>query len=396
MIKKQDNEPNFSRQPQLVILIAIAAIGPMAMNILIPSIPKLMGIFNSSYGSVQVTLTAYLISMAIAQLFVGPLSDRFGRRPVVLFGSGICFCGTLICVFATQIEYLIFGRIIQAIGACTGLVMSRTIIRDVHGMERAASMIAYVTMAMVVVPMLSPTLGGVLDNTFGWRASFIFVAIYAVLLFIICATSLGETHKGPLTPVSILKMLQDYYYLMRLSKFNRHALQISFSSAAFFSFLGGSPYVVIELMNASEAEYGLYFVIAGAAYMLGNLVAGRYGASLGIKFCIFFGTLIGWIGGIVLWLSFLMEFLTPATLFISMGIIAIGNGICLPSGNAAAISVDQRKIGTAAGLAGFLQLGFGSGGAYLIGMLLDDNAYPLVIIMGASVFIAFTINFLKE
>ena len=165
MIKKKDNEPKYSRRPKLLILIAIAAIGPMAMNILIPSIPKLMDIFNSSYGSVQVTLTAYLISMAIAQLFVGPLSDRFGRRPVVLLGSGICFSGSLICVFATQIDYLVFGRVIQAIGACTGLVMSRTIIRDIHGMERAASMIAYVTMAMVVVPMLSPTLGGVLDNT---------------------------------------------------------------------------------------------------------------------------------------------------------------------------------------------------------------------------------------
>ena len=396
MIKKKDNEPKYSRRPKLLILIAIAAIGPMAMNILIPSIPKLMDIFNSSYGSVQVTLTAYLISMAIAQLFVGPLSDRFGRRPVVLLGSGICFSGSLICVFATQIDYLVFGRVIQAIGACTGIVMSRTIIRDIHGTERAASMIAYVTMAMVVVPMLSPTLGGVLDNIFGWRASFIFVAIYAILLFIICARSLGETHKGPFTSVSILKMLQDYCYLMRLIKFNRHALQISFSSVAFFSFLGGSPYVVIELMNASEVQYGFYFVIAGGAYMLGNLFAGRYGASLGIQFCIFYGTLIGLIGGIVLTLSFFMELLTPATLFISMEIIAIGNGICLPSGSAAAISVNPRKIGTAAGLAGFLQLGFGSGGAYLTGILLDDSAYPLVIIMGVSVFIAFTINFLKE
>src|SRR5690606_20851902 len=163
------------RRPSLAILIAVTALGPMALNIFIPAMPGMTAVFGVDYGTIQLTLTLYLVGLAVAQLFMGPLSDRFGRRPVLLGGIGLFLAGSLAAALAPSIEALIVARIVQAVGGCAGIVLGRAIVRDTHSREASASMIGYITMVMVVAPMLAPLIGGYLDSWFGWRATFITV-----------------------------------------------------------------------------------------------------------------------------------------------------------------------------------------------------------------------------
>lgn len=378
--------------PRLLNLIMLSAIGPMALNIFFPSMPGMMVVFDTDYGTVQLALTLYLTALATAQLFVGPISDRVGRRPVVLWGMAVCMVGSLVCIFAPTIEILIGGRVLQALGACTGLVMGRTIIRDMYGLDKAASMIGYLTMVMVVAPMVSPTVGALLEQAFDWRAGFMLVLLMTAGVLVVSFSVLGETHQGPYEATGIGRMFSAFITLLKQSRFNRHALQISLSSAAFFAFLGGAPYVSIQLMGISGIEYGVYFMVAGVSYMAGNFITGRMSERWGADRLITLGTGMGLLGGIELALAYGSGHFTPFTLFGGMGLIALGNGLCLPSGTASAISADKNHIGAAAGLAGFMQMATGALSSYTVGVLLSDTALPLVIIMVSSVALAFIVN----
>jgi MFS transporter, DHA1 family, multidrug resistance protein len=375
--------------PSLIILIAMSAIGPMALNIFFPSMPGMMEVFDTDYGTVQLALTFYLTALATAQLFVGPISDRVGRRPVVVWGMVVCMTGSIVCIVAPTIEVLIVGRVLQALGACTGLVMGRTMIRDMHGLDKAASMMGYLTMVMVVAPMLSPTIGALLEEAFDWRASFVMVLLLTAAVLAALVFRLGETHKGPYQATSIRLMFGAFGKLLVQPRFTRHAFQISLSSGAFFAFLGGAPYVSIQLMGVTGIEYGLYFMVAGIAYMTGNFITGRMSERWGAERLVLFGTTAGLCGGIELTLAYVTGNFTPVTLFGGMGMIALGNGLCLPSGTAGAISADKNHIGAAAGLAGFMQMATGALSSYTVGVLLSDTALPLVIIMASSVTLAF-------
>ncbi len=375
--------------PTLLILIVLAAIGPLALNIIFASMPGLIVVFDTDYGSVQLILTLYLTALAVAQLYVGPISDRYGRRPVVLWGMVICVAGTLVCIFAPSIETLVAGRILQAIGACTGLVMARTIIRDLYGLDKAASMIGYLTMVMVLAPMFAPVIGAYLDESYGWQAGFLLVLVLTIFALVVSYFILGETHHGPYQSTNTGQIIRSYVSLLTLPLFNRHAFQISLSSAAFFTFLGGAPYVSIELLGLTKIEYGLYFMVGGLGYMGGNFITGRMSERWGAEGMISLGTGFGMLGGITLSLAYMTDNFTPVAMFGSMGLIALGNGLCLPSGTASAISADKDRIGAAAGLAGFLQMATGALASYVVGVLLSDTALPLVILMTASVALAF-------
>lgn len=368
------------------MLVVVSAINPLALNIFMPSMPGMVRVFDTDYSTVQLTLTLFLASIALAQLIIGPLSDRFGRRPVVLVGTTLFLIASVVCVYANSIEMLIVGRIFQAFGGCTGMVMGRAIIRDMHGLNKSASMMGYVTMAMVVVPMMAPTMGGYLDGKFGWQSSFILVFVYAAVALSFAYFLIGETHKGPYRAVNPAHMLIGYGNLLSKIHFLRPALQISFSTAAFFAFLGGAPYVTIDLLGGTPIEYGLHFMIASMCYMLGNFVTGRMSEKWGAERLVGIGLFFAMSGGVWLLVNYYLFGLSVFTLFCGMGFIALGNGLTLPSGTAAAISADATRVGAAAGMSGSMQLGAGAIASFLSGWFLtgSSNALPLVIIMSVS------------
>lgn len=365
------------RRPPLFIIIAAVASGPLAIHILVPSLPGLQRVFETDYATVQLTLTLYFFAFAGAQLIYGPLSDRFGRRPVLLVGLALFVVGGVICLSASAIEVLIAGRIVQGIGGCAGFVLARAIVRDLYEREKAASMLAYVTMAMVAVPMMAPGIGGYLDVWFGWWASFVLVVAYGIVVTVAAIFVLHETNMTRQPLRNIADLTRGYRQLLRLRVFRGYAFQVGFSTGAFFTFVGGASYVMVEVMGRPASEYGLYFMIVAAMYMVGNFVAGRLSVGVGIDRMIIIGTSVSLLATAVLFVLSLSVGLTPLSLFGLTGVMVMGSGLSQANGLSGAVSVDPTRAGAASGILGFLQMMIGALGTQAVGMLLDDTAVPL-------------------
>ena len=184
------------KPPRMALLIAIAAVSPLGINLYLPSMPGMARALGVDFTTIQLTLSLYLAAMAVGQLIIGPLSDRFGRRPVLLIGLTVFVIGSLICLAAQNVGLLIFGRVVQAFGGTAGITLSRAIVRDLYGRNQVASMIGYVTMGMAVAPMIAPTIGGVLETLFGWRASFAFLMVFGGLALLFAFWHLSETNRN--------------------------------------------------------------------------------------------------------------------------------------------------------------------------------------------------------
>jgi DHA1 family bicyclomycin/chloramphenicol resistance-like MFS transporter len=268
--------------------MAMTAIGPATLNILVPALPGLVTRLATDAGTVQLTLSLYLLSLAAAQLLLGPLSDRFGRRPVVLAGLTLNVLASLAAIAASSIDALIAARIVQAIGASTGIVIGRAIIRDLYERDRAAAMIGLVTTAMVIAPMVSPLVGGILDTAFGWEAIFIFISLFSAAVLLWALLVLPETRPVNVAQAPVL-LWDETRALLANAKFHGYVLCGALGSAPFFTFLGGGPHVVVTLMGRTSAEFGVWFAITSLGYMSGNFAAARLSQRFGIDWMIMAG-----------------------------------------------------------------------------------------------------------
>lgn len=370
------------RQPGLFVLIAITMIGQLAMNITLPSLNGIVADFGTTKPIAQLTLSLYLVGTAVAQLVYGPMSDHYGRRRIVLFGLVVFILGSIFCLFAQTIEMLIVGRVIQSVGACAGIVMGRAMVRDIYSTDRSTTMIANLTSAVVIVPGLAPLIGGYFDVWYGWRLSIAFVLVLGIMIFFYAFRRAHETlavekrHNA-----NFLELLSAFSVLLRNKLFNAYALQLSFNTAAYFSFLGGSS-IIFEMMNwGTPAELGFYFFGMTFVYIIGNFVTARFAHRIGSGKVNLLGTAIAMFGMILLGLvSYTVELEAPV-FFGIVGILALGNGMCISSGVALAISADSRRVGAAAGLSGAFQLGFSAIATWAVSLFLVDSPYPLVLAM---------------
>ncbi|CAN0602829.1 unnamed protein product, partial [Ectocarpus sp. 12 AP-2014] len=185
---------SLAKRPSTFLLVLIVSISPLTMHIYLPSLPGLAADLQASDAQVQLTLSVYLFAVAVTQLIIGPLSDRFGRRPMLIWGMVIFLIATVFCRFATSIDGLVIARGFQAIGGCAGMVIGRAIVRDVASRNEAASLLGYVTMGMAIAQMIGPVIGGFLDGFYGWRASFDLLLLLGVALLVLVVTTLHETH----------------------------------------------------------------------------------------------------------------------------------------------------------------------------------------------------------
>jgi DHA1 family bicyclomycin/chloramphenicol resistance-like MFS transporter len=361
----------------------MTAVGPLSLNILTPAMPGLIVSFGADAGTVQLTLSLYLLGMAISQLVLGPLSDRFGRRPVMLAGLALTVITSFAALATTSIAGLIVARTAQAFGATTGIVIGRAVIRDLYERDRAASMIGWVTMAMVVAPMIAPLIGGALDTAIGWHAIFVFVGLFAVAVLAWAAVTLPET-RAVATGEGLGMLLKEASVLLTDRSFLGYVLVAAFNSAMFFTFIGGAPHVVVTIMHRSPAEYGVWFLILSLVYMAGNFAAGRWSARYGVDAMIRGGvamTVVGAAVGIV-WVLLDPQG-GPVVIFSPQMIIGFASGFMLPNAIAGAVSVRPQAAGAAAGITGFMQMGLGAVTSQLIGHLLAGaaTALPLAIIV---------------
>jgi DHA1 family bicyclomycin/chloramphenicol resistance-like MFS transporter len=315
---------------------------------------------------------------------MGPLSDRFGRRPVILAGLALTAAASVLAISVGTVGSLIVARVLQAFGASAGIVVSRAIIRDLFARNRAASMMGLVATVMVVVPTLGPLIGGLLDTGFGWPSIFLFTAITSAMVAAWAAIALPETRGLNAPPGARAGFFRDLAWLARSAKFAGYVCAGTLGSATFFAFLGGGPHVIITLMERSSAEYGIWFAISSIGYMAGNFAASRLSAGYGIDRMIWWGIAVEGVGVAMaaLMAAFAMHW-GPVIVFAPQLVISFGNGLLLPGAIAGAVSVRTQAAGTAAGIIGFSQMATGAAVTQYAGTLLAESptAVPLAMLM---------------
>jgi DHA1 family bicyclomycin/chloramphenicol resistance-like MFS transporter len=380
------------KPPSLAVLVAITTLNPLALNILQPALPELARTLATDYGTVQLTLALFLVASAVSQIALGPISDQLGRRPVALAGVVIFLAGSAICFVATSVPILVVGRIVQAVGGVTGFVISRAVVRDLHGRDASASKLGYITMAMVIVPMLSPLVGGWLSQYFGYASIFAFCGLIGLAALIFALVDLTETRRES-DKAERISIAGEYAVLLRSRAFIAHSLTLGLTSATFFTFLAGVPYVAIELQGTSPAIFGVWWVMASIAFMLGNYIAGRLGERIGSNMLVRVGTVLPILGLALLAVGYAALPGEVAVLFVATIPGWIGSGMTLPGASANALSVRPDLAGAASGLSGAIHLGAGAISSYVVGHVLTDTAWPMIAIMAATAFAALCVSF---
>jgi DHA1 family bicyclomycin/chloramphenicol resistance-like MFS transporter len=369
-----------SSPPHISTLILLSGIGALAMNMFLPSLPSMAEYFGTDYAVMQLSVPLYLLFSAGLQLIIGPVSDNLGRRNVLLWGLAIFMIATLGCIYAPTTAIFLICRCAQAIVAVT-MVLSRAVVRDMFSQDKAASMIGYVTMGMALVPMISPAVGGLLDQAFGWQATF--WAMFAVGGIVFAQTwyDLGETSVR--SGKTMRQQFSEYPELLRSPRFWGYSMAAACCSGAFFAYLGGAPFVGSEVFGMEPAELGLYFGAPAIGYFVGNFITARMATKLGVNTLVLFGCLANAVGGSVSMLIFLAGYGSPLTFFGMMTLVGLGNGLCIPNATAGLLSVRPHLAGTASGLGGAVMIGGGAGLSILAGSLLskETGAYPLLWIM---------------
>lgn len=368
-----------SDRPPLWVLIVVSAVGPFALNAFVPSLPNLADAFDSDYGTAQLALTLYLFSVACGQLIYGPLSDRYGRRPVLLWGLALGCVGSFLCLIAPTMGALLAGRVAQGIGSCAGLVLARAIVRDVYPRDASASVIGYVTMGMVMMPMVAPGLGGLLDQNFGWRASFVAMLGFTMIGWWAAYARLPETHHNRHATLDMIAVLRGGGALLRSRAFLGYALAVSFNSIQFFGFLAAGPYLVVTVLGGSPAEYGFWFLFCAAAYAAGNFSAGRWSKTVGLDRMARMGNWLGLLPGIMaIYAAFFVE-LQIAAFFVPFFLLGFTNGLAQPNLIAGGVSVNPALAGAASGLIGFIQTAAGAVATLIMGHTQDGTMLPLAL-----------------
>jgi DHA1 family bicyclomycin/chloramphenicol resistance-like MFS transporter len=382
--------PMTRRAPPLVLLALVTAIAPAALHMLVPALPLLAVVFAAPPGAVQLVLTLFLAGIAAGQLVYGPVSDRFGRRPVLIAGLALFLAGTVLCGFAWSLPALIVGRTLEALGGCAGMVLGRAIVRDVYDRERSASALATIMMVMSLAPSLSPAIGAYLAEWGGWRADFVLLGMVGAAILVLTAAKLEETHMP--APVNLVGMIGSFVLLLRSPAFLSSAFATAFTSASWFTFLAAAPYLLAELLHEPPSTYGLMILLPMAGYILGNAGVVRLSVLLGSARLFIFGLVLSLASGIMLALWCLGD-LTPWALFVPMAISSIGNGMSQPPGVAAGLSVYPRIAGAASGLLGFMQMIIAALGTLLVGLLPRDSVLAMVAVVGASLALALLCGF---
>lgn len=348
----------------------------------LPSLSNIATEFQVDYSLVSLAVAGYLGITAVLQLIFGPLSDRLGRRRVLLVGVAIFVVASIGCLLATDIWVFLFFRVMQ--GAITvGWVLSLAIIRDISSEQQAASKIGYVSMAMAVAPMLGPIMGGVLDELFGWRSSFLFYLVLGVTAFGLCWFDLGETNRNP--SESFTKQFRAYPELFRSRRFWGYAICVMFSTSAFYTFLAGVPMVAGSILKLAPSALGFYMGSITAGFFIGSFLSGRYSKRYPLTTMMIVGRVSvcsGLIVGLILVAAGNINVLSifGATIF-----VGLGNGLTMPSANAGAMSVRSGLAGSASGLIGALTVAGGAMLTFITGMILTEK-YAVFQLLGVMLF----------
>jgi DHA1 family bicyclomycin/chloramphenicol resistance-like MFS transporter len=346
----------------------------------LPSLPEIGRIFSAPGSKVQLTLSVFLIGFALGQIAYGPISDKYGRRPVLL-GALLIFLGaTLGCSLAFSIDSLIAARFFQALGGSGAIVLARAIIRDLYEGARAGRELSLVAATMALAPIVAPVVGGILQTAFGWRASFFLLAVFAVTAIFVVWRWLPETlqHPSP-EPLSPAFMLRTFGSFLPIASFRAHLLIVTFSYMGLFAWISGVSFLLSDIYDLSALEIGVAFALTCVGYLAGTLIAARIVTRVGLHKTLGFGCAALALGGlgmlavIALFPQSVLALLVPVALYLG------GLGLALPQGVAGALNPFPRSAGAASSLLGFVQQTCAAALGILVGHMLGGSAWPIVI-----------------
>ncbi|GAB5467006.1 MAG: multidrug effflux MFS transporter [Rhodospirillales bacterium] len=373
-------KPNYAAatsKPSLVTLILLSGLSVVSLNLFLPSLSSIAASFAADYALVNLSIAGYAAMTAVLQLIMGPLSDRYGRRPIMLAGLAIFCLASLGCLLASDIWTFLFFRLLQA-AIISGYTVSLAVIRDSTPAQKAASVMGYVAMAYAIAPMLGPMAGGLLETFFGWRASFWVFLGLGLILLALCWIDLGETNKTP--SETLLAQVRAYPALFRSRRFWGYALCMAFSTGAFYAFLGGAPLVALILFEMSPAALGFTMGTITAGFVIGSFLSGRFAARHPLTTMMISGRLVACSGlslGVVLQLAGVVH---VVAVFGACIFVGIGNGITMPSASAGALSVRPKLAGSAAGLSGALTVAGGATLSAITGVVLTEANAALALL----------------
>ncbi len=358
-------------------LAAIVLIGPLSLHLMLPAIPAVKAEFGLTEATAQLTFSVGIFAMAFSTLVYGTLSDRYGRRPVLLGGLALFLAGCLLLSIAQSFAVLMAGRLLQAVGAGCAATLVRSIARDAYGQAQLAKAIAYITMFYTMGPMIAPLMGGILIDSYGWRAAFVFALCFGAVITSGAYLVLYETYKPTPARFDLLAVLRSYIDPFRLPKFAVLVLQTGFSSGVFFTLSAASAVIMKEQLDRPATEYGLYFLLFPLGFLIGNLVSSRLTARVRGETMVLTGSLVNFFFAGLQAVLLLAGYVSPATLFIPGFFMTMAQGLSLPSAQAGAMALVPSSIGTAAGIGVFTQMFIGAAVAQLYGLLAGPSLVPL-------------------
>jgi DHA1 family bicyclomycin/chloramphenicol resistance-like MFS transporter len=385
--------------PRVITLILLMAGSMLSLNMFLPSLIHMAEEFDVSYAMINLTVSGYLAVTAVLQIIFGPLSDRYGRRPVLLASAAVFIVASVGCVLATNFWVFLCLRIFQG-AIIAGSALSRAVIRDMMSPQEAVGVLGTTAMAMAIAPMLGPIMGGFLDQAFGWRATFYLYVIMGAALFTLIWADLGETNKNPSD--TFRQQFATYPELLKSRLFWSYAICLSFSIACFFAFLSGAPMIVQTVLGLPATHLGFYMGSITAGFVFGSFLSGRLIKRVGMTSMILIGRIVAVTGLSVGLIAVLSGFVSAYTIFGATVFIGIGNGLTLPSCSVGVMNVRSDLAGSASGLSGAMAVGFGAILATIMAAILtpENAAYGfLAFLLGTklvSLFAAICIPILES
>jgi DHA1 family bicyclomycin/chloramphenicol resistance-like MFS transporter len=378
-------------RPTLTLLLgALVAIAPLAMDIYLPSMPAMARALSASPEEVQLTLSIYMFGWGVAQLVAGPVSDRFGRRPALIAGLVLFALASIVCALSRTIGTLIAARFVQAVSMATVAVVPRAVVRDLHAGERAAQMLSTMMLVLAIAPVLAPILGAELHVLLGWQASFAFVALYGLGCLAAVAFALPETlparDPDALDPRA---MLANWRRALASRRFTGFALIIAFTSCGLFAFLAGSAFVFVEGMGSGERGYGLWFGSVMLANFVGAALARRLVTQLGLDTLISRGTAVQLAAGAAMAALAWLDVRHPLAVAVPMFVFMVAFMWTVPQATAAALTPFPDIAGSAASLLAFAQFGIAASAAFVVGRTFDGTSRPMASTIFAGALLAF-------
>jgi DHA1 family bicyclomycin/chloramphenicol resistance-like MFS transporter len=346
-------------KPPIWLLMSATVSSQMALTIFLPSLPTIATELNVSYGTAQLTLSIYLFAFAFAQLAVGPLSDNLGRRPLLLASLGVFTIGSVCCALSPTIETLIASRLIQACGACGGVVLGRAIVRDSRTGPEAPRAMGYMASSMALAPALSPLLGGQLLGFFGWRSNFWFTAACGIAVLVLVWRIVGETapKAAPRTTGVVRDYLDGFNAVLRERRFIGLMTATTCASAGFNVFFSGGPILLIQVMGVAVETFGWFTLAWAGNFVLGSLVSSRLQGRVKSLILIPVGQVVLTVGALAMIATAALGYVTPMALIVPLALMGWGNGLNMPNAMANALSaVPASRVGAASALMGFVQM----------------------------------------